>query len=237
MTRTVLYTPLLVAFAVSEMTVVGVQAAVLNVGDTLQITSGVATTDTNGNVTSVTGSWFGIDLSGNGTIGANEKAAIGQGTTGLVIGVTTTPGASHAGAPTAGDTNAIDAPWLWQTNTGSDYVTTPVTGSTTAGLDMSGWSITWNGAAVPMGTPLYAWGAGFSAGIGNFVWDGIYSHTYSLDYHVAIPPADPSCFCFTAYALHLQGVVTPVPAPAAVWLLGSGLVGLVGVARRRKNAA
>lgn len=29
----------------------------------------------------------------------------------------------------------------------------------------------------------------------------------------------------------------PVPLPAAVWLFGSGLLGLVGVSRRRKNAA
>lgn len=29
---------------------------------------------------------------------------------------------------------------------------------------------------------------------------------------------------------------SPVPVPAAVWLFGSGLLGLVGVARRRKNA-
>jgi hypothetical protein len=210
------------------------QAATLNSGDVLTITQGVGSTNAYGSYTSVTGSWFGIDENGNGTIGANEKGLIGQGTTGLVIGTTTTPGASHAGAPTAGDTNAIDAPWMWNGNTGSDYVTTPVTGSTTTGLNMSGWSITWNGAAVPMGTPLYAWGTGFSAGIGNFVWDGIYGHAYTLDYHVDMPPADPSCLCSTPYALHLEGTVTPVPVPAAIWLLGSGLAGVAGVARRRK---
>ena len=31
--------------------------------------------------------------------------------------------------------------------------------------------------------------------------------------------------------------VAPIPVPAAVWLFGSGLVGLVGVARRRRRAA
>ena len=33
-----------------------------------------------------------------------------------------------------------------------------------------------------------------------------------------------------------NGVVSAVPVPAAVWLFGSGLLGLLGVARRRKAA-
>ena len=28
--------------------------------------------------------------------------------------------------------------------------------------------------------------------------------------------------------------VNPVPIPAAVWLFGSGLIGLIGIARRKK---
>lgn len=76
MTRTALYTTLLAAFAISEMVAVSVQAATLNVGDTLHITSGVATTDINGNVTNVTGSWFGIDLTGDNKIQNDEKGVL-----------------------------------------------------------------------------------------------------------------------------------------------------------------
>ena len=31
------------------------------------------------------------------------------------------------------------------------------------------------------------------------------------------------------------GAASPVPVPGAVWLLGSGLVGLIGISRKRKN--
>lgn len=39
-----------------------------------------------------------------------------------------------------------------------------------------------------------------------------------------------------SYSFSLYAVPQPVPVPAAAWLLGSGLIGLVGVARRRKQA-
>ena len=54
---------------------------------------------------------------------------------------------------------------------------------------------------------------------------------------------DPGAAGFNGWTAqwYLQGSMTPVhqapviPVPAAVWLFGSGLIGLVGVARRRRN--
>jgi len=41
---------------------------------------------------------------------------------------------------------------------------------------------------------------------------------------------------FPGQAPAFNGIVSAVPVPAAVWLFGSGLLGLVGAARRRKAA-
>lgn len=64
------------------------------------------------------------------------------------------------------------------------------------------------------------------------------------DFVLSVAPATPQAFLFgytTAGVFNLfyasSGTVAPiVPVPASAWLLGSGLIGLAGVARHRKAA-
>jgi hypothetical protein len=226
---------LALAFCISALCTQSIHAANLNTGDVLTIDTGIPVFDGNGVQSDViSGSWFALDENVNGQISGNEKEALSMGTTGLVIGLTTTPGASHSGCPVTGDSNSIDAPWCHFDNTGSDYINgIPVTGGTATGLDMRGWTVTWNGAAVPF-IP-YTWGTGFSYGIGNFVWDETYGHGYTLDFH-ARTCGDPSGFCDEpGYALHLQGVVS-VPEASTEGMMLAGLSVLVYVGRRRATA-
>lgn len=198
---------------------IGAQAAMLNTGDRLTINSGVSATDANGNVTNVTVSWFGMDANQGGTISGSEKSPLTQGSKGIVIGVTQPPGEI--------DTAEFFG-YSW-----SDYTTSPITGGTD-GLNLSGWAVTvlmGSGVSINMGGG--AWGSGFTNGVGNLVWDGVYGHAYALDYHASVPLYDPSGFGGVKYALHLEGTVHPVPVPAAAWLLTSGMFGLVSFARRR----
>lgn len=217
--KSILYSSLLIAGLVAGS---GAQAATLSNGDILTITAGVSGTNSSGTAIVTGGSYFGMDTNKDSKISPGEKNVVVQGTTGLVIGVVTTAGASHSGAPVAGDTNAIDAPWTFFGNTGSDFAKIGVTGGTTAGLDMSGWTVTWNGIpAINMSggawqplncSALGCTGHTFTNGNAMLTWTGSNGGAYTLNYAATVPAGDPSGFGGVQYFLHLEGTVIVPPA-------------------------
>lgn len=225
-------------------------AAAVGTGDVLTITAGV-TAGTYGFVTG--GSYFVCDCNGDGKFQVAERTALQQGTQGLVIGSVQATGTSHAGAPTGTEGGTIDAAWSFFGNTSMHFTASPVTGSTTAGLDFSGWRMTWDGITINLGGGLQNCGTtsdgicvtgttdiggtyNNGTGIASFSWSGVYGTGYTLDYTARIPAGDPSGFGLVLSGVHLVGTVQAavVPIPAAVWLFGSGLMGLIGLVRRRK---
>ena len=162
---------------------------------------------------------------------------------------------SHSGHIYGGNVEGgtIDAAFNMFGNTGMHFTVSPVTGGTTNGLDFSGWRETWAGIpSINLGGGMQNCGTSTDGicvngtvdvagtynngtGIATFVWDGVYGHSYTLDYLSIVPQADTSGFGGVPYLLHLEGTVQAVPVPATVWLFGSGLMGLFGLAQRRKS--
>ncbi|HSH28862.1 MAG TPA: VPLPA-CTERM sorting domain-containing protein [Thiohalobacter sp.] len=242
----------LTAAAAAVMLASGAANAALVDGSTLSFTPAAS----GGTSTPASGSWFSmraLDLDGNGVPETDIFTPISS-LNGIVLGTAQAASGSHSGSPgcTAGvgtctDTDPssespnIDNPWGFFGNTGMHQTTSAASVLSASGnsatVDFSGWNVTWNGiASIPMGSG--AW-AGNPEGVATITCgvdcgDG---DSYALDYSATVPLGDPSGFGGVAYAVHLEGSVSAVPVPAAVWLFGSGLVGLVGVARRRKAAA
>lgn len=151
---------------------------------------------------------------------------------GLVLGGTT---ANGEGTPT---NTSVVAPWSFFTKTGYNRIDTTIGAvNSTAPSDngdgtfnMGAWIVNWGGTDIDMSAGSAATFV-CSSGVGNCqVGD-----TYTLDYS-AVVPASGAPFNGITYNLHLTGTVSAVPAPAAVWLFGAGMIGLMGLVRRGRKA-
>ena len=227
------------------------QAALTN-GSTLNLNSGVETcvaacASSSPVMAISSGSYFAMDMNGNGIINASEKGGLG-GHNGLILGTSQAASGAHTGASgtVSGENPGIDAPWNFAGSTGMDFTVSPSNVLSASGnqatVDLSGWRVTWNTiAAINMGGGAWNPRGGAAAGpyyngVANVVCgvDCGNGDTYALDYSAVVPLGDPSGFGGTHYFLHLEGTVSAVPVPAAFWLFGSGLIGLMGFARRKK---
>jgi len=74
-----------------------------------------------------------------------------------------------------------------------------------------------------------------SGNTGTTVW-GFASTDNNADGTMGVPMATGGPFAGNNANFNLKGTLAVVPVPAAVWLFGSGLLGLVGIARRKKKA-
>ena len=167
------------------------------------------------------------------------------GNQGLVLGTVQTSAGSHSGAPDGSENPTIDNPWLFFGNTGMHGTLSPTivlsASGNTSTIDFSGWSLAWNGLDSSNGiSPLkFETGAWFGT-----TTDGVAQITCGIDcgdgdsytlIFSGVSFLDPlSNLNGSRYLLNLTGTISAVPVPAAVWLFGSGLLGLVGVARCRK---
>lgn len=174
-------------------------------------------------MTDVGGSYFALEVNGNGIFDANERIAITSASAGLTLG-------------SMQDVGEIDNAWNLGTYDGWHYTeTAPTVISTdfnTAEINMSGWRVFWGPpgeeGVIDLGLGILATvECGIDCSIGD---------TFVLEYAACIPSgAFPPC---PDYAVHLEGIISSpsaVPVPAAVWLFGSGLLGLIGIARRKKT--
>ena len=153
---------------------------------------------------------------------------------GLVVGTSQSASGSHSGAPDGTESPAIDQAWQAFGNTGMLETTLPTNvvsaSGNTATLNFMGIAVDFNGFdALSIYEPL----AG-DTGLASIMCavDCGLGDTYILDYsgHTTFSGKDGG----VPFLIHLEGTITAVPIPAAVWLYGSGLLVLIGISRRKK---
>lgn len=182
-------------------------------------TSSQAATLVNGEVlsfTSAAGSYIKYSTnSGSLNFTFNDSASLNS-LDGIVIGT------AQPAAP------GIDQTWhdTLFGYAGNHYTTSAVTVLSPTTLDFSGWVMQIVGGST--------FNVGATQGVANYSFDGT---NYTLDYSWSTANNQGAFLngVLESYQLHLVGIVSTVPTPAAVWLFVSGLLGLIGAARRIKT--
>jgi hypothetical protein len=99
----------------------------------------------------------------------------------------------------------------------------------TAGAYQPGYGLSNTGPFSNVQSDVY-WSATEFAPVTSYAW--LFDTNYGGQYYSYKPNS------FYAWAVHSGDVgASTVPVPAAVWLFGSGLAGLLGMARRKARSA
>lgn len=209
-------------------------------------TTAKATTNSDPVNIDVTSSALATFISGSADQSALQWAVEGVQYTGTPSGAKT-PGAFIGVASANAATSSITT--LKQSNLGTwgqdfngdlTYLTTVVAGGYTAGgttyalAAASASPNVWGAGAGAVGGSTNLYGQGPSqAGTGIGASESLYLLTGSNSLINAVESYTLGASDLTLSANGTLATASPVPIPAAVWLFGSGLLGLIGVGRRR----
>lgn len=191
-----------------------------------------------GDLIGIQGSYFSVDTNDDGAFSPYESIPLSPGTDGGLL-----VGQSQVATIPIGLVGSVespfDAPWLFLGEYGAHQSNSPVNilsddGNGNVLLDFSGWGVTWNVITnIDLGGdftnfPAEDGTANLTCGLDCSLGD-----SFVLNYTAHVPLDNPSGFGGVNWKIHLEGTVSAVPVPAAAWLFGSGLIGLIGLSRRK----
>jgi len=164
--------------------------------------------------------YWAWDISSDEIFSEDERTAIEAGFDGgITLGTTQ-------------DIGAIDAAWIYNNGVGYHYTQSPITiisddYSGNVELDIYGFTMWWDDNHYSLDSVQNPSGI---LTCGNSCENG---DSFSLEILASLPCAD--CFYRDRhdYMFHMEGTISSVPIPTTIWLFGSGLLGLVGFARRK----
>jgi hypothetical protein len=123
--------------------------------------------------------------------------------------------------------------WTWDFDAGTVSITNS---STFYGSVWTAYDVTFTDTGTSYdGSMLFSWSANPTIPV-DASWDVDDGGTAgTANVTVNSSKIRPTSSAFPGFQPYFSGSLTQVPVPAAVWLMGSGLIGLVGVARRRRK--